>query len=275
MKTIALLALLCACGDDAAGTNLDGSVGGDGNLLVDAAPDNGDSRMDDSLPPQPQIPGGTFFRSYDGVGYTNMGYPATVSGFALDKYEVTVARFRVFVTSTALPTTPLECSSGSVLGTWTAAPAANEMKPINCITWAEADAFCRWDGGRLPTEAEWNYAAAGGSEQREYPWGSTLDSTKANYTTTIVDVGSKPAGDGRWGQSDLAGNVAEWTADWYADPYTNPCIDCVNTTPTTARSQRGGGISGAPPTALLASARRAAVPTNRSVAIGVRCARAM
>lgn len=265
-----VLVFLAACGDDAA-TVVDGSTDGDGNgTPIDGAVDNGDSRMDDSLPPQPMIPGGTFLRSYDGVTFMDNGYPATISGFALDKYEVTVARFRVFVAATALPTAPLKCN---VAGTWTDAAGANEMKPIDCITWAEADAFCRWDGGRLPTEAEWNYAAAGGSEQREYPWGSGLDATRANYTPTLVDVGTKPAGDGKWGQSDLAGNVAEWTQDWYADPYTNPCVDCVNTTPTTSRSHRGGGISGAPPSALLASARRAAAPTNRSVAIGVRCAR--
>src|SRR5439155_17977855 len=54
--------------------------------------------------------------------------------------------------------------------TWTDAPADNEDRPLDCISWYEAFAFCIWDGGYLPSDAEWNYAAAGGAEQRAYPW---------------------------------------------------------------------------------------------------------
>src|SRR6185312_9797256 len=95
-----------------------------------------------------------------------------------------------------------------------------------CITWYEAYAFCIWDGGFLPSEAEWNYAAAGGSEQRAYPWTttSTIDCSYANYAGAdgggqcqaggLDDVGSQsPQGDGKYGQSDLAGNAWEWTLD--------------------------------------------------------------
>ena len=106
--------------------------------------------------------------------------------------------------------------------------ATGEHQPINCITWYEAYAFCIWDGGFLPSEAEWNYAASGGSEQRVYPWSSpsmptTIDCAHANYspmgmspcsTTGPEDVGSdSPTGDGKWGQADLSGNVWEWTLD--------------------------------------------------------------
>ena len=79
------------------------------------------------------------------------------------------------------------------------APGANESLPINCITWYEAFAFCAWDGGFLPTEAEWNYAAAGGSEQRAYPWSNpptstTIDCSHANYDDCAAL--REPAGDG-------------------------------------------------------------------------------
>src|SRR6185503_5212427 len=105
---------------------------------------------------------------------------------------------------------------------------------MNCVSWFEAFAFCAWDGGRLPTETEWNYAAAGGNEQRVYPWGANIDLTKASYDcagdgsgtgtpncmfSDMLPVGSRsPQGDGKWGQADLAGNVWEWTLDWGATP---------------------------------------------------------
>ena len=105
---------------------------------------------------------------------------------------------------------------------------------MNCIDWYDAFAFCAWDGGRLAMEAEWNYAAAGGSLQQPYPWGAAmLDTMHAVYECTgdgsaagqcwetdILNVGSKsPTGDGKWGQADLAGGVWEWNLDWYASPY--------------------------------------------------------
>ena len=115
MKTILMMLVLVGCGDDAATSGgPDGSVDGDGNgdgSVDGSAPPDG--RTDDSLSPQPMIPGGTFLRSFDNVSFMNNGYPATVSGFTLDKYEATVARFRVFAASTALPTAPLKCSTQS------------------------------------------------------------------------------------------------------------------------------------------------------------------
>ena len=146
------------------------------------------------------VPGGMFSRRNGFGGLTN----ATVSPFALDKYEVTVGRMRAFVdagggvqaTAPALGAganphiagsgwhtewnvflpangTTLRTSFAKANGTWTDAPGAHEHLPINNVSWFVASAFCAWDGGRLPTYAELNFAGAGGSEQRQYPWSSS------------------------------------------------------------------------------------------------------
>lgn len=267
------------------------------------------------------VPGGTFYRSFD-VGtdnaYTDMTNPATVSDFRLDTYEVTVGRFRQFVNAgmgtqtnpppsgagarmldgmtgqggwdpawnaslvadTAALIAAVKCSA--TYQAWVDTPGVNDTLPINCITWYEAFAFCTWDGGFLPTEAEWNYAAAGGSEQRAYPWSSpasslALDCTYANSDPTCVNspiggvnrVGSEsPAGDGRWGHADLIGNLWELTLD-FQGPYENPCGDCVNLTPASSRVTRGGAFGD---TARGAS-RYFSLPVPRNDTFGIRCAR--
>jgi len=275
------------------------------------------------------VPGGSYYRSYDVAGDGQSGTtssPATISDFRLDKYEVTVGRFRAFVdagmgtqasppppgtgahakiagsgwdmswntslaTDKAALVAAVKCDSG--FQTWTDTPAANEHRPMNCITWYDAMAFCAWDGGYLPTEAEWNYAATGGDQQRAYPWSNpasstTLDGSHASYydgpncvgdgmagcaLTDLVAVGSKPLGDGRWGQSDLAGNVFEWTLD-YASAYANPCTDCAGLTATSSRAVRGGDF-GDDATSLRAGFRLFNTPASRYSAIGVRCARTL
>jgi formylglycine-generating enzyme required for sulfatase activity len=279
------------------------------------------------------VPGGDFFRSYDGISTNgaSKAYSATVSTVSLDKYEVTVGRFRAFVAATvggwhpaagagkhshlnggaglnggaetgwdsswdsniaaqqADWTTNLSCEP--TYATWTSSAGANEDHPINCVDWFEAYAFCIWDGGFLPTEAEWNYAAAGGDEQRVYPWSAayppgstTLDCSHANYskdwpTTACVASGTSkvgadsPLGDGKWGHCDLAGNVFEWALDWFLTPYAASCNDCAELSATTTRVIRGGGFDGSP-ACLLNSLREDSTPLGRSESIGLRCARA-
>jgi sulfatase modifying factor 1 len=275
------------------------------------------------------VTGGTFYRSYDGVTFTDQGYPATVSDFRLDKFEVTVGRFRNFVaawvagwrpllgvgkhthlndgrgltaagggyeagwdaawtiafaTTSAEWATNLACNPDST--TWTPVADANETRPINCINWYEAYAFCIWDGGFLASEAEWNYAAAGGSEQRVYPWGATVpgaDATLAVYgcyyagtgscsgIQSIAPVGSAPLGNGKYGQADLAGNMWEWNLDVRAT-YVNTCDDCAKVTTSGGRARRGGSYLH-DATYLPASVRFSSDPTERSIRNGARCGR--
>ncbi len=273
------------------------------------------------------VPGGTYARSYDLSGdgmFPDSSFGATVSDFRLDKYEVTVGRFRQFVmanegtqasppisgagahpniagsgwdaswnASLATDTTALmqAIKCYPMYQTWTDTPGGNESLPMDCITWYEAMAFCAWDDGFMPTEAEWNYAAAGGNEQRTYPWSSPpgflgIDCSYANYydgTGFCVDppngaanqVGSEsPKGDGKFGQSDLGGNVFEWVLDWYA-PYANPCSDCANLTPTFNRVIRGGAF-GPGEDSLRTANRDESAPSARDSGtgeFGVRCAR--
>ncbi len=272
-----------------------------------------------SLPVQ----GGAFLRSYDGVTNSDKSHPATVSTFRLDKYEITVGRFRKFVKAVANGWTPLPGSgkhqhlhggaglndgaeggwdaswSGTLPGTagewntklacsakfqtWTPGEGANETRPVNCVDWFETYAFCIWDGGFLPTEAEWNYAASGGGEQRFYPWSSppasdAIDDTLAVFCgascSSAQNVGAKPKGNGKWGQADLAGNLWEWTFDGYSKSYpAAACHDCAGVAETDRRVIRGGYFSASGP-GLLASVRNGAVADSRGDPIGARCARA-
>jgi formylglycine-generating enzyme required for sulfatase activity len=255
----------------------------------------------------PLVPQGSYNRSNDA------NYPATVSDFRLDRFETTVGRFRAFLNSyDAAPGSKpktgdgahpaisgsgwdaawmLPATSGALktavkcnptTQTWTDAVAGNENKPMNCLNWYEAFAFCAWDGGRLPTEAEWNYAAAGGDEQRQYPWSSppssiAIDSTYAVYNgAPIAPVGSTSAkGDGKWTQAGLAGGVWEWTLDWFAPPYSiTPCNDCslVSLANGTARIMRGGSWNG-DASLLRTSFRSGFDPALHNEGVGVRCAR--
>jgi sulfatase modifying factor 1 len=288
------------------------------------------------------VTGGTYYRTYTnlGSGPTSEADPATVSSFRLDKYLVTVGRFRQYLnylTSSSgappadgsgihthlngglglsnsatpgtyetgwdgadfnanIPTGPDAASSpwfesGGPGNTWTTTPGTRESVPINDVNWYEAYAFCIWDGGFLPSDAESEYAAAGGSQQREYPWGSTDPGTMNQYAiydcyypgsgectdstaqAHVAPVGTAALGAGYWGQFDLAGELWEFTLDEIAD-YVGPCTDCAYLFPS-AGEFAGGAIRGgdfAPGTGLLYPFTRGggSGPQN---GIGFRCAR--
>jgi formylglycine-generating enzyme required for sulfatase activity len=160
-------------------------------------------------------------------------------------------------------------------------PTADDL-PINCVNWFVAFAFCVWDGGRLPTEAEWNYAGAGGAEDRVYPWSvpwydDSIDAEHARYGAAGPQpVGAATQGESRWGQFDLAGNLAEWTADAYQYDYGYPainCLDCVDSRwELPARVTRGGSFQfdGDSVAVKYRGSAGARLPSPR---IGFRCVR--
>lgn len=253
------------------------------------------------------VPGGDFFRNYDGDEYAEQTLPASVSAFYLDKFEVTVGRFRQFLlayeqlglkegdgksahiaedkgwnAAEPLPAKAdlLGALSGCSGTTWSDSTAPDDnTKPINCVPFNVAYAFCIWDGGRLPTETEWNFAAAGGSEQRTYPWraplsGPGIANEFANYGVTNpgpIPVGLTAQGDGRYGQSDLAGNAAEWTLDYFGDP-AEECRDCLNATASGERILRGGSFE-QDEYGVKASFRTSDLPSANRSGVGFRCAR--
>ena len=280
-----------------------------------------------------KVPGGTFSRTFtnDGSGAKDTADPATISDFRLDKYLVTVGRYRAFIAAwnggsgysppvgsgkhthlndgkgladsgspgayepgwtqtndknLAPSSDNLACTSNGA--TWTDTPGGGENLPINCVNWSEAYAFCIWDGGFLPSEAEYVYAAAGGSEQRQYPWG-TQDPGKNNQyaiygcnfpdasgtcngIASIAPVGTTKQGAGRWGQLDLVGDLTEWNLDWFSPAYVNPCTDCAYVADGSGRVIRDGYFSSGSST-LLVSYRNSLYPTNRFSSFGFRCAR--
>jgi len=152
------------------------------------------------------------------------------------------------------------------------------------VNWWESYAFCIWDGGFLPSEAEWEYAAAGGTQQREYPWGSMAPGTANQYAiygcyfnatgscsgvTNIAPVGTATLGAGLWGQLDLAGDVLEWNLDGYA-PYV-ACTDCADF--TVSKGVIRGGNFDTNASSLLPPYRDNYTPAARGSGIGFRCSR--
>jgi formylglycine-generating enzyme required for sulfatase activity len=152
--------------------------------------------------------------------------------------------------------------------------------PIVRATWDEAKAYCEWAGGRLPTEAEWEYAARGGKDGLKYPWGNEITPENANYSGSkwkgTSPVRSYPAN--AWGLYDMAGNVWEWAADWYDNDYygtlpsDKPVEDPRGPQSSKVRVLRGGSFDYATRD-LRAALRGRSEPDGRYFSIGFRCVR--
>jgi len=215
------------------------------------------------------VPAGEFTMG-EGAGT----HKVSLDAFYIDKYEVTTTRYAKFLAATGREL-PLRWNQVS--------QASDGERPVVGINWHDADAYCRWTGKRLPTEAEWEKAARG-TDARKYPWGNEEPSRSlANYDSdgkrtwqgysTVSPVGAYESAKSPYSAHDMAGNVWEWVADWYDADYYKSSPDQNPKRPSTGqhRVARGGSWF-AGPTSLRSAGRDGVPPSRRSPSIGVRCA---
>jgi formylglycine-generating enzyme required for sulfatase activity len=238
--------------------------------------------------------GGSPYTCEERYGAETPRHRVDVEPFSLDKTEVTNARFERFLTATQHVTAAEATGWSEVFrqkdGKWgwekrhevnwrhAFREQASTLPghPVVHVSWNDAAAYCAWAGKRLPTEAEWEYAARGNAGLK-YPWGDHWSSARARYFAnreggTTAPVGSYPDGASPFGLLDLAGNVWEWTSSLFRPyPYSPNDGREVSATPGN-RTVRGGGWNGNAVT--MRSARRGGnAPTDHSNLIGLRCAR--
>jgi formylglycine-generating enzyme required for sulfatase activity len=203
----------------------------------------------------------------DGEAVEHPQHKVTLAAYCVDKTEVTATAFNKCVSAGG-------CQAGGAGRYCNGAAPAKGNHPINCVTWDHAKTYCGWAGKRLPTEAEWEYAARGG-DGRRYPWGNEgPDNKRLHWNTTD---GTKPVGSyansaSPSGALDMAGNVWEWVADWYG-PYTSD----AQTNPSgpssgTRRVLRGGGWNNAVADLVRSTHRVADAPSLNNFSLGFRCA---
>ncbi|MBC8231218.1 PEGA domain-containing protein [bacterium] len=158
------------------------------------------------------IPAGEFsMGSNDGDDHENPVHTVYLDAFYMDKHEVTVGQYKKFLQAT-----------GHKAPNWSdvSQVSPTDNHPIIYVSWNDAQAYCKWPGKRLPTEAEWEKAARGGLVGKKYPWGDSIDSSKANYNWNVdstTPVGKYPPNG--YGLYDMAGNVREWCSDLYDKNY--------------------------------------------------------
>jgi formylglycine-generating enzyme required for sulfatase activity len=224
-----------------------------------------------------RIPGGTYAMGTDhGMPFEGPVHRVTVHAFWMDRCEVTNREFARFVAATGYRTESEKQGWSGVFDTsahewrpvkgadWRhpAGPASSiqgrEEEPVVHVSWDDAVAYARWAGKRLPTEAEFEWAARGGRRGAEYAWGDTLRPGSRDMANTwqgefpqhdegtdgyrrIAPVGRFPPNG--YGLLDIAGNVWEWTSDWFSEDYfrtANGAVDPTGPATGTEKAIRGG-----------------------------------
>jgi formylglycine-generating enzyme required for sulfatase activity len=238
---------------------------------------------------------------------TRPTHQVTLTAYCLDRTEVTAGAYQDCINAGVCEKPPASVNIPGITDkqkeAFTELCTARHKElsdhPINCVDWDMADKYCKWAKKRLPTEAEWEYAARG-VEQRDFPWGDEKpDETRLNACGAeclkwgedhlvpmkpmypgddgfagTAPVGHYPAGSTKLGEVDLAGNVWEWTADYYGTYSPDPVTDPKGPEKGAERVIRGGAFNGSEVDWAKPSYRYRSAPDTYNHAIGFRCAAA-
>lgn len=238
----------------------------------------GFSRLWPATPPPGMVlvPAGKFIMgATSGLANAAPKHAATLGAYYIDRCEVSNEQYEAFVAATRhrlpAPAEPGEAADWDERGI----RPGHERLPVCEVDWADAEAYARWAGKRLPSEEEWEKAARG-ADGRIYPWGNELDKSRCNHDTDgPTQVGSFPEGAGPSGCLDMAGNVCEWTASLYRRYPGNPPEDDYENDEGYSdayRVFRGGTWDGDCSYSLRCYARVGGDPLNRLSSTGFRCA---
>lgn len=226
--------------------------------------------------PMVEIPEGLFAMGLDGMQALEDERPkhqVWLPVFFIDLHEVTTAQYAVFLTAT----------NRDPPWQWdTVMLSQHHDRPVIGVDWSDADAYCRWKGKRLPTEAEWEKSARG-TDGRLYPWGNWLPSkdlanfasgARFSYSQALMPVQSYERGKSPYGLYHMAGNVWEWVQDWYAVNYYEVSPEQNPQGPELGQFKvlRGGSWSDLPKY-LLTYGRFKLPPDTRNSYTGFRCAK--
>lgn len=251
------------------------------------------------------IPSGDFLMGSDSANnYSRAESPAHkvyTNAFYIDVYEVTNSQFAEFLNAAGKGNAGFEeqrrkwivirndLSTEEKKNWWPAellyaggrykAVGGSEKNPVVSLSWPAADAYCRWRGKRLPTEAEWEKAARGGLQDKDYPWGNELPTDgiifRRDWKDNALPAPTEKVGNyhpNGYGVYDMAGNVSEWCADWYSADYYggSPRRGPKGPDSGSMKVIRGGSWSGNAKT-IRVGARSFSSPDSLNSGVGFRC----